>query len=315
MADELDTDALDKFEIRIDSARVLRVGIEVSLTLRPDRSPRGQALLASALEHFLEPFGDRIAFLHTEEGGHWKNASGEEVMRLPQFLRDAEAVKGLGLHVIGGKNSQEAHPVRFAVYSSASWKPEPVAYLSAGASLGDWRDLGENAFRNWVRDLCKILHPIQGAAGLSLLLNPQWASDSDIRPQVIAILDRFPGLHIDTGVLGAMAVQDGLLSANWLTILSSSLLERLGGIDQIEEPLIDGGGDLLRYDDGAILIAGRMPQLGDAEADIFPESYRRVGLLTQKVRAELKHNIFSGGPPGTDVMAFSRQWAARFDEQ
>lgn len=313
MADELDTDAIDDIQIPIDPDRVMRIGVEVSLTLRSDRSSAGQAILASALEHFLELFGNRIAFVHTEESGKWKKTSSEEVMALPQFLRDAEPMRGVGLHLNGGERPQDAHPVRFAVYSSASWEPEPIAYLSAGASLADWQALGENAFRDWVRDLCNILRPIQGAAGLSLLLNGQWASDSDIRPQVIAILDRFPGLHIDTGVSGAMAVREGVISPNWLTILSNSLLARLGGIDELEEPLSGAGGELLRYDDGAILLAGTMPQLGDTDAGLFPESYRRIATLIHGVRGEPKNSLFAGGPPGTDVFAFSRRWVARFD--
>lgn len=313
MADELESDAIDKIVIPVGSDRNLRVGIEVSVTLRADRSPEGQARLAKALEHFLSLFGERITFLHTEESGHWHSTDAEEVKTLPEIVREAEAAREFGLHLHGGKGSTEANPLRFNVYSSASWEPEPVAFLSAGASLADWEALGKNAFRNWVRDLCNILRPIQGAAGLSLLLNGQWASDSDIRPQVIAILDRFPGLHIDTAVLGAMTVPDGLISVNWLTILSGSLLARLGGIDQVEKPVTDGRGELLRYEDGAILVAGTMPQLGDAEAGIFPESYGRIAALTHGVRDEPKNSLFAGGPPGTDVVAFSRRWAARFD--
>jgi hypothetical protein len=99
---------------------------------------------------------------------------------------------------------------------------------------------------------------------------------------------------------------DGVPTVNWLTLVSSEDIERLGGwqvlAQQVKDPVV-----LHRLPHGALLQAGPSPQLGYVNAQERLEAYHAVGAVLAPVKSTIELQSSAGGG-----RAEANEWAHRF---
>lgn len=99
---------------------------------------------------------------------------------------------------------------------------------------------------------------------------------------------------------------DGVPTVNWLTLVSSEDIERLGGwqvlAQQVKDPVV-----LHRLPHGALLQAGPSPQLGFVNAQERLEAYHAVGAVLAPVKSTIELQSSAGGG-----RAEANEWAHRF---
>jgi hypothetical protein len=182
----------------------------------------------------------------------------------------------------------------------------PFADGDGGLNFELWRDC--------VLDWAKILRPVHGLAGITVVMRSEMEG-----PVVYPALQRFHGLDIHTPLdftCEAKGVFDRIKCVNWLTVLGEVLLEDLGGVDVLEPALKPAGCTLYPYPGGVVIQAGEAPRLGAIEvpgASELLDPYRKVAFLTKRVRfMDYKSSLFRVDPPlnGPDE---ARKWVSRFD--
>ena len=122
---------------------------------------------------------------------------------------------------------------------------------------------------------------------------------------------RFPGLEIDDPVALLFYLENGIKGVNWLTIVDDSLLERIGGRDEVRGSFNDSI-TVHEYGGGLIVQAGPVPQLGDLEKGFVPQRYREAYRVLKPLQAEHPDELIET-PKGVDPLEFKDRWMKRFD--
>ncbi|HLJ89705.1 MAG TPA: type VI immunity family protein [Candidatus Angelobacter sp.] len=127
---------------------------------------------------------------------------------------------------------------------------------------------------------------------------------------------RFPGLLHDTFSDLSRAMRrrdDAICAVNWLTAISTNLLDRVGGLANAQK---ECGTEVQihPYAGGVVFQAGEKPVLGDVNAGDIPDAYRRVNRLLRPLRFnEYQRSNFIPVPPEVDDAAATQAWISRFD--
>lgn len=180
------------------------------------------------------------------------------------------------------------------------------------------------AFHDFVQDACRALCPLSGYAGISVIESPDTLISADHEPVVYQWAKRFPGLEADYPLRhttwlsqGRDGSKPGIKGVNWITILGTPWVEEMGGMAVLstEIPALDGGFSVFPYGCGLLVRAGDMPQLGDADRDIWPELYIKLSKYLRPIRIS-QHGPFHYDNGG---VRFDRQrseaWLRRFDDR
>jgi len=173
-----------------------------------------------------------------------------------------------------------------------------------------------------VQRWCEKLQPEHGFAGFWLGRSHGNARSTDAEILEYKFGQRFPGLQIKGAGVSASEFFSHSLNPgrpkpdSWLSILSDSWLEKLGGLEYVKEQM--GELPVLAYNGGAILRAGPMPQLGDNEnPDLNPslDDYRRVAEIIEPVKAKnplekcgIDWKVFANNVGRVAEQLAQRQW-------
>ena len=128
----------------------------------------------------------------------------------------------------------------------------PVEYLAS---------YGEDAFVATVAKMADVLRCDSGHAGVALV--PGAPSDfSKAAPHMAPRLFRSHGLDIGQTTFVYNSLGNRSRGAHWLTMLSSALVDELGGLAQVQGKLADGV-EVVSGAHGVLLRAGQRPEIGD----------------------------------------------------
>src|SRR5690606_32149076 len=115
----------------------------------------------------------------------------------------------------------------------------------------------------------------------------------DYEPVVTQWAQRFPGLEVDDPAShvtwlckGREGSRPGIKGVNWITVLGTSWVEEMGGMAELSTkvPALDTGLSVSPYECGALIRAGDLPQLGDADRNIWPELYVKLSKYLKPIR-------------------------------
>lgn len=171
---------------------------------------------------------------------------------------------------------------------------------------------------NMVMRWCQAIKPTFGTAGFCF----SYSGSPDAR-YTWALLQRHPGIdqmdeigfmtetyHI--GDTGAYFTTNRIKGVNWLTVLSDELVDELGGYGHCRQAL-EPECHVQPYEGGVVIVAGPVPQLGDAQQGIIPERYRKVAAFTRPVRFEDYQGDLIYLDEPLDRREATLQWVRRFD--
>jgi len=106
---------------------------------------------------------------------------------------------------------------------------------------------------------------------------------------------------------------DAICAVNWLTAISTKLLDRVGGLEHARK---ECGAEVQihQYGGGVVFQAEDPPVLGDVNARNIPAAYRRVSRLLRPLRFnEYTRSDFIPAPPEVDGAEATQAWISRFD--
>lgn len=173
---------------------------------------------------------------------------------------------------------------------------------------------GPERYREWLAYLCNQVKAEHGYGGLSSILPYDYDS---YMPTEYQLAQQFSGLEVDTfAYASTLELIEHIKGVNWFTVLGNTFVERLGGADTIRHAL-SGRGDveIQPYDNGLIIRAGQLPELGASE-DGPPAAYVAVNKVVKPVRIPNPDQLHSYSPYGDCFdMDSTARWYARFDQE
>ncbi len=307
---DLTPETIDTIEITVPSGEIVRIGPALSLHHIRPRNENLNEETAALLQKFLDFAGDRIHWVGIDEN-HSQPVAKIDVKTLPDRVRESPLYQACNISIHGGDSRKDAHTLFFRIRIPPEWEPVPRSYMAMGFPMRLMADRGTGLL-DWASIACSIFNPFHGTGGFTITTNFYWSYASDVMGSIADILHRLPGLDYPAGPTGGHVVREGPVTANWLTILDDSLVSQMGGRGIIIQAMKDLGGDSRTWDNGMILVAPGLPQIGDREAGLFPQSYTEVGRMIAALLANREANYFMGAQD-RDMRAFSAEWRTRFD--
>ena len=192
-------------------------------------------------------------------------------------------------------------------------------------------------FKNFIELICSLIPLHSGYAGFWLQLPNQ---DIAYEYHQTNAAHRFYGCELDNHTIGSdlpypiseaaiaiaeQALADGLnplqfangiKGINWLTILGQPFVERMGGIDELQNKTTPYGLSIKTIGENTIIQAGELPDLCDAEDLPMNPYYVAVNHILEPIRKDSIGSLHTGDMFGRPVMgdAASDQWLHRFDQ-
>ncbi len=233
-------------------------------------------------------------------------------MLSPKWNKPEAADQGWAFYWHGGEHPDDASPITIHAYGSpkqyAEWH-NSLSFLQTSVSIS-WSSAHVREFPALFRRLCAVLKPFHGYGGITLLESPDRGLTQRYSPEIAAFALQYPGIEIDRPMSHKLATQEGIKGGNWLTVLSTVFIERLGGVDHIQTHL----GDpfvVEDYGEGLLIIAGPVPEVGDRNRNLDTPLYRKLAAMLEPIRIKDHPAPYSKGRFAEDGVFAS--WLARFD--
>ncbi|QXH45347.1 DUF3396 domain-containing protein [Pseudomonas xanthosomatis] len=303
---ELGNLEFDSFE----GVPVVRLGVVVTLYFRNGYVPAVKESIAACFRKFSEEFGGVLR--------------GIMYKRYKKYTPQAMGL-ALGEITSGSNRFELAVNSAGSVYEASTYD---LTVLNTRESNGDhvrsymkmtvpWSMLdtpgGVERFQTWVQYLSEQVDAEHGYGGLSTLLPYDF---DKYMPVEYELSQKYPGLEVDTLAMAhSLRLIGSIKGVNWFTIVSRTLLERLGGLDSVRRKLSSQGGiHCLEYGGGLIVRAGALPELGSATE--MPKSYVAVNRVLKPLRASDPDTLQSYSEYGNGYdEERSLRWYERFDEE
>lgn len=212
----------------------------------------------------------------------------------------------------GGADVDDADPHYFMAVSREREEGQ-LSFLTLSLSLEWAAQRPIAAYVEIVREVCDLLAPVHGYAGLGALA-PVGGVDEPIIEAVYGLGSRFQGLEIDMPVHheSFLSSERRIKGVNWLTVLHDGWVERLGGAAALRDAL-GPAITVHRFSQGIILQAGAGPRLGDTRKGERLDAYRAVAKALEPIRSKTPAVIW----PQNEAVSFgfdeSKAWMSRFD--
>jgi hypothetical protein len=210
----------------------------------------------------------------------------------------------------GGSSAKEASAFHVRGFGSKPHDDGGLGYVHVSFPLL-WFAEHRDTFPDYVLKLCQRLRPLSGYAGIGVIESHDGYARDKYQPVVREIAERFPGLEIEDRAGHTNHLRTGIKGVNWLTILGDHWLKEIGGLDYFRVRVDESFG-FYPYDGGLIIQAGPKPQIGDVQANRWPQHYVTLAKVLKKIQIK-NHYPFHFGGPGRMNHQASLAWLFRFD--
>jgi hypothetical protein len=210
----------------------------------------------------------------------------------------------------GGGTAKEASAFHICGYGSKRLHDGGLGFLHVSFPLL-WFAEGQSTFPSYVLALCQRIRPLSGYAGIGVVESHDGYEQDKYQPVVREFAERFPGLEVESRVAHNIHLRTGIKGVSWLTILGDHWLKEMGGLDYLRIRLDESFG-FYPYDGGLIIQAGPKPQIGDVQANRWPQHYVTLAKVLKKIQVT-NHYPFHFGGPGRMNHQASLAWLFRFD--
>jgi hypothetical protein len=212
----------------------------------------------------------------------------------------------------GGERKEDASPIRIEGFGASRFDVEhggDLSYLRVSFPVTFWADRLEALLR-LIGGWSVMLQPVHGYGGVTLIQSMDDGFAQMYEDEEFGLAMRYPGLEIDDPVSTACSTQLGIKGGNWITILGTEYLTKLGEGEGIQSKL---GREFAvqAYSGGQLIVAGPCPEIGDRSRDIDTPLLRRLAALLRPIRTP-QHWPTQARGKFSDAAAFNA-WLARFD--
>ncbi|POD70484.1 hypothetical protein BKM17_24115 [Pseudomonas syringae group genomosp. 3] len=220
----------------------------------------------------------------------------------------------MGFCYTSGKQAHDAGDWEFYISGLRGWEAKMGSW---GASVLRFSFpllyVEENpiAFQSMFVSFARRLNSIHGYGGHGLVLSAVRVSDN--QPFEAMLADKLNGLDVGLPLGASETADKGIKTVSWLTALSYELVEKIGGIGEIEAELPMDWFALYDYGSGLVIQSGPTPEAAPTDQ---PKPARLVlpNRLFKAIRAPKVslHYASKDGEPRIIGWA-AEQWLKRFD--
>jgi hypothetical protein len=278
------------------------------LRSRPGESLRERAV--RALERYRAAISDQLVWGADPKTAHPRRVAGTRLLDVRSRLLQLDEDKDLEFVFHGAKRKDEADS-RQVIGLIHPEDSSDLSWFAIGLPFSWMATHEPGAFSTLVFDLCEILAPLHGYAGLAVIPYVVVHICAPAMDSILGLIARFRGLDLGYPFSQAYFLRHGdvIKGINWLTILDQSFVERLGG----ERPLcnaLGAGVGWLPFRSGVVIQAGDHPLFGDVNVQEPMPPYEQVAEALRPIRAT---KIGSFGYRFNDER--TDQWLRRFDRK
>ncbi|MCL7930564.1 type VI immunity family protein [Halomonas llamarensis] len=308
--------------VETDNGVLFKICLGVALFFTGSQQDEKRQAVLDILADYRDLVGDELTWTTNPTTGRWKKLKGFNSYITPF---DWLPIYGPGEWEFvyhGGQRRSDADNHDFVVLGNHPAHDErgEVSYLYCQFPVNFFIE-HDQKLPALVQHWCAKLNPVHGYAGFWLGKSHGYAREDEAKILEYKFGQRFPGLQINKFTTHSLNLHRGPKGVDWLTILSDSWLEKLGGVAQVKEQM--GELPVLGYNGGAILRAGPMPQLGDnenPEVNAALADYHRVAEIIEPIRIKDHGAIHSSLLPRNRHEKYFNEaeyqaWLARFSPQ
>ncbi len=290
-----------------------RVSIGLAISLFFEQQP-DDALpdIPWIFDDYVATVGDKLTWWVDDDRGRPTRVTPRQLAYPRTRLSIPLGNRSVYWSVHGGAAAKDASP--FTFFASIRARNSDVGNngqlhgMMASLEPVDWRRDSELLLQRtlaWCRR-CSVAH---GSAGLCFIESP-WSTERALyKPYVFSSSKRYRGIDVlDTSLTGQFC-KAGIKCVNWLSIVQTSWLDLLGGLDAIRAKLSP---KIIVHDilGGALFQAGPMPLVGDVNQGEDLSAYHEIGRILRPIRCP-SPGIFGGLKDFN--FEESQKWLARFD--
>ncbi|MDU8579021.1 DUF3396 domain-containing protein [Pseudomonas syringae pv. actinidiae] len=215
---------------------------------------------------------------------------------------------------ISGKQAHDAGDWEFKVFGRRGWEAKMIVRGTSALRFSVpllYVEEHPAAFQAMFVSFARRLKAIHGYGGHGLVLSAVRMSDN--QPYEAFLAEKLHGLDVGHPVAGSTHAHKGIKTVSWLTALNHELVEKIGGIGEIEAELPMDWFALYDYGSGVVIQSGPTPEAAPTDQ---PKPARLVlpNRLFKAIRAPKfsLHYASRDGEPRIIGWA-AEQWLKRFD--
>lgn len=307
----------DDLCVRAPDGRILcSVVMLATLYIREGDTPEVRAGIVRAYDRYLQAGGDVLRWGMNPQTGEPLALAGSPWADVRRWPPEVFELFNLQILLSGGDRVDDADPRRFVAVSK--WREEiELSYVSVTLPVRWANERSFEAFVELTVDLCNFVGPTHGYGGLGVVPHIAGFDAESIAP-LFNLARRFEGLELDVpgGHEPWLASRDRIKGVNWLTVIDTVQIEKLGGVEALARklgpaigwyPFTGGKG-------GYVLRAGALPGFGDSARQERLPLYGRVARALAPIRMTNPDFMWIQGEPSGFDREEAKRWIRRFDD-
>lgn len=279
------------------------------------RRDRREAVL-TCFEEFESRYGTQLNWWVTEGGRPSPTAKLVNRNMSTYLLSDRFGASGSEMNWAfrwhGGRTEADASPMRIEGFGASAvdcQTLDALSYLSVVVPLPQ-QPTEFDEFVALARRWSERVNGFHGYGGAALVESPDSSVASRHEGRCRHFLQRHAGLELDLPLQHALWTKAGIKGANSITVLSSQLVEQVGGSDTLVSTL-GSQCRVLSLATGGVLIATKELEIGDSYSHVRTPTIGLVSGVLRPIRIKV-HPSVRRSPAGMDRTSFE-SWLARFD--
>ncbi|MBY8951936.1 DUF3396 domain-containing protein [Pseudomonas sp. PA-1-2A] len=294
---------------------VLQVGLVVTFYLADAYLPARRKHIAEAFELYCRHFGEKLIWGYMGSEKIIKQDFCSQTMNRYLSYIQSDGFSDSASFMWSSQQGFE-HPGKymFEALLPVEWFERIHSALTTIRFYLPVEELKNNGginFEKLIVDMCNILRPLHGSAGLGIQNSYEIQNYQHVEYE---LLENYRGLDL-TLLIANESWRTGYSNLNWYTYLAHHWVSKLGTTEDLLEQLNDIRIGILPYEWGTIFRAGDWPALGKADVDPRPELYVMVNEVLKPLRVSNIGSLHYGSIAGEVRLneRTSNQWMRRFD--
>lgn len=306
----------DLDDLRITGEKQLtaaRVGFLATVYFKNPDAPETRRRLSKCIGTLIEVLGQQLRWAQMGEGERLSAVVGVSPEPYIPAIAATPPEQLVEFSAHSGDKAGDAGHASIYAYAPFDMGGDELGFFGFTMAIGQLEAHPSGMVVNLLAQLCELIKPFHGYAGLGIVRNPNPYMAERAERFVLPLLRRFPGLELDMPATHVLKLCDGIKGINWLTIISDQLAEQMAGRARLAETAVKEGLSVIDFNGGVIIKAGPAPQLGDLEAGWVPELYQKADALLKPLRCSDPDLIIGDDVDGVAAETFSTAWYARFE--